>query len=384
VRAPVRPKLVYLVTEDWFFASHFLGFARAAYAAGCEPIVVARVRAHRAAIEATGARVIPVEADRRATGPAALMSTIARYRGILRDESPAIVHCIALKPVMLGGLAARLASVPAMVLAPTGLGYLWVNDGLKAKLGRAAVRSAVAALNGPRTRFLFENRDDPAVFGLDPDDAGKVTIVSGAGVAPDDYPVQPLPTPGPLRVAVVARMLRSKGIEEAVEAVRLARADGAEVTLDLWGEPDADNPGAVSRENLERWSREPGIAWRGRSDRVQDVWRHADVAMLLSHGGEGLPRTLVEAAASGRPIVTTDVPGCRDVVTDGVEGRRVPPRDAPAAARALVDLAAAPDLRERMGRAARARFERDMTAAAVNGRVEQLYRSLLAGLPTRI
>lgn len=381
MRAPTRPKLLFLATEDWFFASHFLGFARAAQAAGCDAIVAARVREHRAVIEATGARVIPVDAERRAVGPLALVNTARRYRALMRAEKPAIVHCIALKPVLLGGLAARLAGAPNLVLAPTGLGYLWTADGLTARLGRLAVRSGIKALNVPRARFLFENRDDPAEFGLDPGDETKVAIVSGAGVSPDDFPVQPMPEGGPLRVAVVARMLRSKGITEAVEAVRRARAKGADIALELWGEPDPANPGSIAREELERWSKEPGIAWRGRSTKVQDVWRTNHVAMLLSHGGEGLPRTLVEAAASGRPIVTTDVPGCRDVVQDGIEGRRVPPRDAEAAAEALVALAADAELRQRMGQAARARFERDMTDAAVNGRVERLYRGLVVPSP---
>jgi glycosyltransferase involved in cell wall biosynthesis len=379
--APAAPapgaKIVFIVTEDWFFASHFLGFAGAALAAGLEPVVVTRVNKHQSLLEAHGCRVIAAPIERRAFGPFAVLSAILHYRAILRAEAPDIAHCIALKSVVLGGFAARLADVPALVLAPTGLGFFWTASGAKAWLGRVGVRLAARLLApSSRTRFLFENRDDPRELGLDPDDA-RIAIVSGAGVSGSDFPASPLPAGAPIRVSVVARMLRQKGVVEAVEAQRIARAAGRDIVIDLWGDPDPSNPESLRVDELQTLARQPGVAWRGRTADVAGVWRASHVAMLLSHGGEGLPRSLVEASASARPIVTTDVPGCRAVVSDSVEGFLVPPRDPAAAAAALIKLVDDPALRERMGKSARLRFEAQFTDKIVNARVETLYRACL-------
>ena len=370
-------KLVFIVSEDWFFASHFLGFARAARAAGLEPVVVTRVDKHRGVLEAHGCRVVAVPIARRAFGPFAVVRALLQYRAILRDEAPEIVHCIALKSVVLGGFAARLARVPALVLAPTGLGFLWTARGAKALVGRIGVRLAVSTLAlGHGTRLLFENRDDPGELGLNVEDSKRVLLVGGAGVSRQAFPRQPAPAGDLVRVAVVSRMLRSKGIVESVEAVCLARAAGVKIVLDLWGEPDPSNLDSLTTQELSALVNRPGIAWRGRSEDVAGVWRASHIAMLLSYR-EGLPRTLVEASASARPIVTTDVPGCRAVVDDGEQGYLVPPRDAQAAAAALIKLASDPVARHRMGENARRRFEAEFTDEVVNARVEALYRACL-------
>ena len=371
-----RPKLMFIVGEDWFFASHFLGMAKAAVKAGYIPLIVAPINAHRAALEAAGCRVIDASVRRDAFGAGAALGAVRFYREIMLRERPAVVHCIALKLIVLAGLAARSARVPALVLAPTGLGYLWTAKDVKARLGRALVRTSIRGLCATgRTRFLFENHDDPFRLGLSFGD-DRCVFVGGAGVDPAQFPARP-PRPGnSLRVAVVARMLRAKGILEAVAAVERARALGADIVLDLWGAPDPANPFSVAEAELKSLQSRPGIAWRGRTDDVPGVWRDADVAMLLSHEGEGLPRSLVEAAASARPIVTTRTPGCREVVDDGVEGFLVPPREVEAPAQALLRLAREPDLRARMGAAARARFEHRFTAGMVEATVEKLYRDL--------
>jgi glycosyltransferase involved in cell wall biosynthesis len=260
-------------------------------------------------------------------------------------------------------------------LAPTGLGHLWLDRGIRSRFFRKVVRIVVGFwLRGPRTRYLFENRDDPGEFGLDPDGA-EVTIVGGAGVDPASIPLAPDPQQPPVRVAVVSRMIEFKGIGEAVAAVGLARSAGAPIELHLFGDPDLANPRSIPTATLQRWSQEPGIVWHGRVADVTQVWRAHHIAMLLSHR-EGLPRSLVEAAAAGRPIVTTDVTGCREVVRDGVEGFLVPPGDSNAAARALLTLAADPALRAKLGAAANARFRERFTAQAVTQTVRSLYQSL--------
>jgi glycosyltransferase involved in cell wall biosynthesis len=277
---------------------------------------------------------------------------------------------------MIGGIAAKLAGTRALVLAPTGLGYLWLKPGIMGRLIRSAVRFVVGKLLNCRgTRYLFENHEDPVALGLDPD-ASNITVVGGAGVDPAEFSVSAEPPAPPVRVAVVARMIAPKGIGEAVAAVRRARSWGAEVELDLFGQPDPSNPRSIPEQTLREWSSLPGIAWRGHTSDIAAVWRDHHVALFLSAYPEGLPRTLVEAAAAGRPIVTTDVTGCREVVRDGIEGFLVPPGDEAAAAQALSALAADPALRAKLGAAARARFEQRFTADAVKQKVRSLYQSL--------
>jgi glycosyltransferase involved in cell wall biosynthesis len=365
------PKLLYLVTEDWFFVSHFLPMAREARTAGFEVVVATRVRDHADRIAAEGFRVVPLEGERRSLGILEVLSGFWRMVSIVRMERPDIVHCIALRMVALGGLAARLGGAKRLVLAPTGLGLLWSQNGLPERLGRAALRVVVGRwLRRPHTRYLFENTDDPREFGLTEAD---VTVVPGAGVDPEDYPQTPEPAAPPLKVAVVARMIEAKGIADAVEAVRRARALGAAVELDLYGVPDPSNRKSCSEADLRRWSAEPGIHWHGATADVADVWRTHHVAMLLTYYREGVPRSLIEAAAAGRPIVTTDAPGCRDLVRDGREGILVALRDTKAAARALVELAGDKDLRARLGRAAHARFTERFTEAIVRRTVREVY-----------
>jgi glycosyltransferase involved in cell wall biosynthesis len=372
--------LIFIVTEDWFFASHFLPMLRAAREAGFAPAVICRVDRHREAIEAEGARVIPLDADRGRREIGAALSTIRTLTRILRRERPHIVHLIALWPIALGGLAAILAGIPRRVDAVTGLGFLGASETLRARAGRLATRLLLRGpLDGRLVRFLLENPDDAVLLGFDPATARRVTIVGGAGVDPQIYAPSPLPAAPPLKVAVIARMLWSKGVDVAVEAARLARQQGAAIELSLYGEPDQTNPKTIPRDQLEAWSREPGISWHGRTNEVPTIWREHHVCCLPSRGGEGLPRTLLEGASCGRAVLTSDVPGCRALVRDGIEGLLVPPGDAKALARAMVDLAGDPRRVARMGEAARERVLSGFTERHVIDAVASLYRELGAG-----
>jgi len=371
------PKILYFASEDWWFASHFRPMAAAARACGLEVVVATRVRAHGEALAAEGYKVIALEAERGSLAPLASLKAILRMMRIIRAERPAIVHCIALRMVVLGGLAAWATRQPRVVLAPTGLGFLWIERGALVSSLREAVRALVAWLCRRRgTLCLFENADDPREFGLDPY-GPKVVLVGGAGVDPAAFPCAPEPPAPPVTVALVSRMIRPKGIAAAVAAVRRARALGAPVELHLYGKPDPSNRSSCSEAELRRWATEPGIHWHGACDDSARVYREHHAAMLLS-AREGLPKSLVEAAAVGRPIVASDVVGCREVVRQGREGFLVPIGDVEAAAQALLALAADAALRERLGRAANARFRERFTIDAVTGVVARLYRELLA------
>lgn len=380
-----RPKLLFVATEDWFFASHFLPMARAARELGFDVAVIARERQHRRAIEATGARLIALEAERRSLDPRALFRQVRALQRLIAAEKPDILHCIALKPIALAGFAGMLAGVERRVYALTGLGFIGASRSVLAAGARLAARFWLrGVIDGPRVRFLFENPDDPVMLGLDPQDASKVAIIGGAGVDPLLLLPQPMPPAPPLKAAIVARMLWSKGVDLAVEAVRLARAEGARVELTIHGAPDPSNPKAIPEATLKEWTARPGIAWAGPTRDIESVWRKHHLCILPSRGGEGLPRTLLEAAACARPLLTTAVPGCRSFVRDGQDGMVVPPDDAPALAQALVVLAGAPGLAERMGANARARLLDGHTERDVMEAVKTLYTDMLAAPTTDI
>ena len=374
-----RPRLLFVATEDWFFASHFLPMVRAARELDYDVAVIARERQHRRIIEGAGAQLIALEAERRSLDPRAMLQQIRALKRLIEAYRPDILHCIALKPIALAGLAGKLAGVERRVYALTGLGFLGARQGMAAAGARlAATLWLRQAIDGPQVRYLFENPDDPMSLGLDPQDKTKVTIVGGAGVDPLILMPLPMPPAPPLKVAIVARMLWSKGVDLAVEAVRLARAEGARVELTIHGAPDPSNPKAIPEATLREWSSRPGVTWAGATRDIEAVWAAHHLCILPSRGGEGLPRTLLEAAACARPILTTDVPGCRSFVRDGRDGMVVPAEDAAALAKALIVLAAAPSLAERMGASARARLLDGFTERDVMNAVKGLYRGLLA------
>jgi len=375
--AAAPKRIAFIVTEDWFFASHFLPMARAAREMDLEIAVIARVREHKAAIEATGAKVIALEAERRSLNPMTAGYAAGRLAAILKAWRPDIVHCIALRAILIGGTAAMMAGVSRRIFALTGLGFIGARQDLGGRGALTAIRLLVRGLETKRTHYLLENPDDAALLGLAPGNA-RVTIVGGAGVDAKLFCPEPLPPQPPLKVAVVARMLWSKGIDLAVAAAKIARAQGAPIELSLYGAPDPSNPKAIPEEMLRGWSAEKDVAWHGRTQDVISVWRQHHVCCLPSRGGEGLPRTLLEGAACGRALVTTDVPGCRALVRNGTEGFVVPPNDPDALADAFAKLAADPALVARMGENARARILHGFTERDVMEAVKRAYAATLA------
>lgn len=371
-------RIAFVVSEDWFFVSHFIPMLRASQAAGLDPIIITRVDRHREFLDNLGARVVPFNVERRQIGPLSVAASVWGMSRILQVEQADMVHCIALRSIILGGLAANLAGVRNRVLAVTGGGLLTANKGFGADALRGVLRNMIRliALRGDN-QFLFENVTDPLSFGLVPD-AANVTVVPGAGVDPEFYTPAPVPGGKDLKVAMVSRMVWSKGADLAVEAVSIARGRGHAVSLSLYGTPDPSNPRSLSENTLRNWSKLPGIEWRGGTRDVRQVWADHDLACLPTRGGEGLPRSILEAAACGRAILTTDVPGCRDLVRDGLEGWLVPPDNAAALAERLCALA---QDRQQVGQAginARQRITLGFTEAHVIAQMTALYRSFAA------
>jgi len=374
-----NPKLIYLVTEDWYFWSHRLPMARAARDAGFDIAVATRVDKHGERIDAEGFRVLPLSWSRRSINPAGALSAIGEIAALYRREAPDIVHHVAMKPVLLGGLAAGLAGVPAVVNALTGLGSAFLGTGgLKSRVAGAVARPLLrTVLKRPNSLTILQNEDDRRMLvaaGLLPDD--RAWIIRGSGVDTAHYQAMPEPAEPPVVVGCVARLLADKGIGPLVEAQQRLRAKGLDVTLLLAGTPDPENPTSITQAELDRWSALPGVELPGHIADVRQVWSRCHIAVLASRR-EGLPKSLLEAAACGRPIVATDVPGCREVAHADENALLVPPDDPAALADALEVLVRDATLRRRFGAASRRMVESDMASDRVGAKTVDLYRRLL-------
>ncbi len=370
-------KLIFLVTEDWYFWSHRLPMARAARQAGFDVAVATRVTAHGGRIRAAGFALHPLSWRRRSIGPAASLAAIAEIYRLYRRERPLIVHHVALKPALLGGIAALLARVPGVVSMIAGGGYLASAGSLRARLVAQATRMLwpfVLLRRG--CRVIVQNEEDRRdLAALRPGAAWRIAVIEGSGIDLARY--RPVPEPvGAIVFAYAGRMIAIKGVETLVAAHQMLRARGLDVGLVLAGAPDPENPSAIDDATLARWRTLPGIAMLGHVDDIAPVWEGAHVAVLASLGGEGLPKSLLEAAAMGRPIVATNVPGTRAIARHGVNALLVPPGNAAALADALETLARDQALRHRFGAASRRIVEEGFSDEAVGAATLSLYRAL--------
>lgn len=368
--------LLFVVAEDYFFVSHRMTLARMARDAGYRIVVATPVSTHRETIEKEGFRVVPLALKRGLRNPIADMRTVAELVRLYRDESPDIVHHLSLKAVLLGSIAARIAGVTRVVNALTGLGILFTGEGGGiARLVRGPVTYALRRLmRAPGSWTLVQNSDDLATIRAAGIGAPERTVlIKGSGVDIAKFSPQPEADGVPV-AAMVSRLVGLKGVPDLVEAARYLKIKGTPIRVALVGSLDPYNPTAISQEQIESWVAEGAIEWWGQRSDISKVWAEAHIAVQPSRGGEGIPKTLLEAGACGRPLVTTDVPGCRELVTNDVDGFVVPPKSPKDLAEALGRLAEDSGLRRRLGAAARNTVESQHTDVAVASATLDVYR----------
>lgn len=371
--------IVFLVTEDWYFWSHRLPIARAARDAGARVIIATRVEKLRTAIEQEGFSLVALPWRRRSSHGWNEVRTLFAIVKLYRRERPDIVHHVAIKPVVYGGVAARLAGVRTEVNAIAGFGYLETSRHARARLLRGVFRALLRfAWSAPDVHAIVQNPDDrEALARTGLVKPAHIHMIRGSGIDVTRFAPAPEPAAPRVRAVYAGRLLGSKGVRELVDAARALRARGAPVDVVLVGSPDPENPEAIPDSTVESWIREGLVTHRAWSDDMPAVWRDAHIAVLPSYR-EGLPKALLEAAASGRAIVATDVPGCREIARDGINALCVPPRDAKALADAIERLAADPALRARFGAAGRELAVREYSEARVVDETLALYRRLCA------
>lgn len=374
-----KTKLLFLVSEDWYFCSHRLQVAVAAQQAGYDVSVVTRVNHHAEVIRAAGLRLIPLQhMSRSGMHPLQEITLLGELWRIYRCEEPDLVHHVGLKPVVYGTLVARLMGVHGVVNALAGLGFVFSSGRLFARLLRPVVKLVFFCLLKRRNaRVIVQNESD---FDMLTKEVGiassNIYLIRGAGVDLRLYGKQP-PSVQPPLVVLVARMLWDKGVGDFVEAATLVRGAGVTARFALVGIPDTENPSSVPERQLRAWHDSGDVEWWGYRPDIPAILGMASISCLPTFYGEGVPKALIEAMASSRAIVTTDIPGCRELVANGRNGILVPPRDVAALGAALEDLIRDPERCRNMGMAGRTMVEQSLSLDQVLAETLALYAELV-------
>jgi glycosyltransferase involved in cell wall biosynthesis len=372
-------KILYLVSEDWYFVSHRLPMARSAKFAGYEIHVATRVDSCAQQITHEGFALHPIQWRRGSMNPFRFLATIMETRRLYRQLRPDLVHHVALVPTVVGSVAA-LGMPMARLNAFAGLGFIFTSDTLKARLVRLFASPLLSwLLRRPCTTVLVQNPDDRSVairLGVPPE---RIALIPGSGIDVDALTPLPEPT-GPFTIGFVGRLLDDKGVRTLVRAHELLAQRGLTVRTLLAGAPDPSNPASIPDDVLAGWRSRPNLGLLGHVDDIRSIWMQAHVAVLPSRR-EGLPKSLLEAAACARPLIATDVPGCREIARQDVNALLVPPDDPESLANAIEVLMKDRSLRLRFGRAGRQLVTNEFSSSRIGREIVALYVRLLIDAP---
>lgn len=379
--------LLLLDLEDRYFLSHRRALALAAKDAGYRVVVCVRIGGeYMERIRAEGIECLALGSEnkggislwRESLVLLKLVRTYLKYR-------PRIAHHFGVRNLLHGSLAARLAKTPFVVNSFLGLGSLFSGSSLILNiLSKIILFSLRHFHRAKNTRVIVQNDADKEIIlqNVLPDES-RLNVVRGSGVDVRSYYPAPEP-PGTLLAVLASRMLAEKGVHEFVEAAAMLKAEGTDIRMALVGSPDPKNPSTIPESTLSQWDREGQVEWWGYKEDMAEVWKACHIAVLPTYYKEGLPRNLLEAAACARPLVATEVPGCREVLKDGVNGLGVSPRDARTLADAIGKLARDSSLRRRMGEAGRSIVEKEFSDEIVTGKILELYEQMSATEKNRL
>lgn len=367
-----------VVNEASFFLSHRLAIAQGAIDEGYGVSIWCPTSPATARFPSLGLQHRPMRGYRGRAGVLQELGSITDLLVLAIRFRPSLMHLVTSKPILFGGIIARFLRIPVLV-AVSGLGFVFGGDGPSQ---RRLIRSLVVAmyrfvLKNPRSIVIFQNDDDRDLFaGLGIGSAARSVMIEGSGTDLDGF--YPDHREGDQKTFILpARLLAEKGVRDFVEAARIVRERGFEARFILQGDPDSGNPTAVSVSELHGWETEGIIAWNRYTDEIGRVLSEADIVVLPSYYREGLPKTLIDAAAAGRAAITTDWPGCRDAIVVGKTGLLCRPRDPTDLAEKMIWFLENPDCIISMGKNARDHAERNFDIGMVVRRHLELYRALL-------
>lgn len=374
-----------LANTDWYLYNFQLAFGQFLRDRGWRVLFSAPDGKYRKKVEAFGFQWLMPPLERSQLTPTADLHTVRWLRKVVEEEGIALLHCFTLRCALLGAITARTKPRLHVVASITGLGYVFASSTVRAKITRIVVKRLLAMIvRTRRVATVVQNKDDRnLVASLGSVDPESLFLIRGSGVdctkfCPTNFPRPSNSGSTVCKVLLPARMLWDKGIGEFVDAARQLFAEGCSVSMIMAGDLDKDNPSAVSRESVESWVRAGYVSWLGHVDDMASLYNHVDIIALPSYR-EGLPKSLIEAAACGKPLIATDVPGCREVVVEGVNGVLVPPRDPRALADAIRSLVENVSERQRLGVGSRERCVAEFDCRLTFLQMESLYSRLLHG-----
>lgn len=372
-------KIIFFITEDWYFWSHRLPIARACLKNSMDVGLVTRVNRFARKIKQAGIRLNPIYVNRSSLNPLKDLITLFSLIRIYRREKPDIVHHVALKPVIYGSWAARIAGIPRVVNAFAGLGEIAAARGIKSRIIRWLMYLSFRSFLSPRRfQIIFQNPEDRQ-FLLDRNmiAPGQASLIRGAGVDPDLFcpgiSQPPVPT-----VVLAGRMLWPKGVGDFVEMARHLKSEKINVKMLLVGRPDDMNPASVPRNQMIHWKDTGLIDWLDWTNDMPAIYKNSSIAVLPSTYGEGIPKFLIEAASAGLPIVTYDMPGCREIVRNNENGFLIPLKNVAAMTRAVKRLLHDSGLRKQMGEKGREMVVNEFSQDIVVRKTLALYERILS------
>jgi glycosyltransferase involved in cell wall biosynthesis len=367
-------KILLFANTDWYLYNFRLGLAQALLERGDEVVLVSPDGSYGPRLRAMGFRWLQFPVSQRSLNPLTEIQTVVRLLILFSQEKPDLVHNFTVKCVLYGTLVCHLLGIRSVVNSVTGLGNVF-KEGRGAPRWLRALIGLFYRLVLKSTWVIFQNPDDRKVF-LESHlvDQKRAVLIRGSGVDIRHFAPRPEPAGIPL-VILPARMLWDKGIGEFVTAARTLRSAGLLVRFVLVGDSDSENPASVPEPQLSKWEKEGVIEWWGWNEKMEEVYAQAAIVCLPSYYREGVPKTLIEAAACGRPIVTCDMPGCREVVRQGKNGLLVPARDVGTLTEALMTLLQNPIMRSEMGICSRMIAEKEFSNELVISQTFGVYYS---------
>lgn len=369
-------KIVYIVNVDWFFISHRLPLALEAIDQGHEVYIFAKDTGRMDYLKSLGIKVYPISLERGSLNPFSSLSLLFDLKRKLIKIQPDVVHLVTIKPVLIGGIASILAKVPSIVYAISGLGYIFTNTRIKAKFLRLGVIPLYRlALSAKNKVVIVQNSDDLRILRQYVSiPSSQTVLIPGSGVDLAKFSAHNLPLENKV-VLMACRMLADKGVYEFYRSALLLKDKYPHIRFVLVGGVDPDNPASLSEQELNDWAQSGAVEWWGHQSDMAATLSKATVVVLPSYR-EGMPKVLLEAQALGRPVVTTDVPGCREAIEEGVTGFLAEVKDENSLATAIEKLISNDSLCEKLSHNARQRAEEKFDIKQVVKTHFEVYESL--------